>query len=104
MWKNIIFHQQSQRSISSKNIVRNPKFILLLKSTFFKKYHSRILGQLKRKLGTQQVNETMHQRQPPSNIANTTEQPLVQAEGNNQQRETEKREPQPRNKIEILEY
>ncbi|CAL6078474.1 Hypothetical_protein [Hexamita inflata] len=45
MWKNFIFHQQQQRSISSKNIVIIPKFTLLLKSTFFKKYHSRILGQ-----------------------------------------------------------
>ncbi|CAL6017996.1 Hypothetical_protein [Hexamita inflata] len=35
-----------------------------------------------------QVNETVHQRrQPPSNT-NTTEQPPVQAEGNNEQRET----------------
>ncbi|CAL6083105.1 Hypothetical_protein [Hexamita inflata] len=45
--------------------------------------------------GTQepnQVNEPMHQRQPPPSNANTTEQPLVQAEGNNEQRETEKRE------------
>ncbi|CAL6071644.1 Hypothetical_protein [Hexamita inflata] len=45
MWKNIIFHQQQQRSISSKNIVRIPKFTLLLKSTFVKNPHSRILGQ-----------------------------------------------------------
>ncbi|CAL6091994.1 Hypothetical_protein [Hexamita inflata] len=46
--------------------------------------------------GTQvpnQVDETMHQRQPPPSNANTTEQPLVQAEGNNEQKETEKREP-----------
>ncbi|CAL6006890.1 Hypothetical_protein [Hexamita inflata] len=31
-----------------------------------------------------QVDETMHQRQPPPSNANTTEQPLVQAEGNNE--------------------
>ncbi|CAL6032392.1 Hypothetical_protein [Hexamita inflata] len=43
MWQFFIFHQQQQRSISSKNIVRIPKFILLLKSTFFKKYHSSII-------------------------------------------------------------
>ncbi|CAL6067496.1 Hypothetical_protein [Hexamita inflata] len=45
--------------------------------------------------GTQepnQVNEPMHQRQPPPSNANTTEQPLVQVEGNNEQKETEKRE------------
>ncbi|CAL6096744.1 Regulator_of chromosome condensation 1/beta-lactamase-inhibitor protein II [Hexamita inflata] len=36
MWKNYIFYQQQQRSISSKNIVRIPKFTLLLKSTFVK--------------------------------------------------------------------
>ncbi|CAL5975896.1 Hypothetical_protein [Hexamita inflata] len=30
-----------------------------------------------------QVNETVHQRQPPPSNANTTEQPPVQAEGNN---------------------
>ncbi|CAL6084362.1 Reverse_transcriptase (RNA-dependent DNA polymerase) [Hexamita inflata] len=45
--------------------------------------------------GTQapnQVDETMHQRQPPPSNANTTEQPLVQAEGNNEQKGTEKRE------------
>ncbi|CAL6021243.1 Hypothetical_protein [Hexamita inflata] len=40
-----------------------------------------------------QVNEPMHQRQPSPSNANTTNQPLVQAEGNNKQRETEKREP-----------
>ncbi|CAL6083362.1 Hypothetical_protein [Hexamita inflata] len=40
-----------------------------------------------------QVNETMHQRQPPPSNANTTNQPLVQTEGNNEQKETEKREP-----------
>ncbi|CAL6000946.1 Hypothetical_protein [Hexamita inflata] len=38
-------------------------------------------------------DKTMHQRQPPPSNANTTEQPLVQAEGNNEQKETEKREP-----------
>ncbi|CAL6011205.1 Hypothetical_protein [Hexamita inflata] len=40
-----------------------------------------------------QVNETVHQRQPLPSNANTTEQPPVQAEGNNEQRETETREP-----------
>ncbi|CAL5999410.1 Hypothetical_protein [Hexamita inflata] len=40
-----------------------------------------------------QVDETMHQRQPPPSNANTTNQPLVQAEGNNEQSETEKQEP-----------
>ncbi|CAL5971920.1 Hypothetical_protein [Hexamita inflata] len=40
-----------------------------------------------------QVDETMHQRQPPPSNANTTEQPLVQTKGNNEQNETEKREP-----------
>ncbi|CAL5997919.1 Hypothetical_protein [Hexamita inflata] len=45
MWKNFIFYQQQQRSTSSKNIVRIPKFALLLKSTFVKNPHSRILGQ-----------------------------------------------------------
>ncbi|CAL6056919.1 Hypothetical_protein [Hexamita inflata] len=45
-----------------------------------------------------QVNETVHQRQPPSN-ANTTEQPPVQAEGNNEQRETETREPASGNQV-----
>ncbi|CAL6001017.1 Hypothetical_protein [Hexamita inflata] len=40
-----------------------------------------------------QVDETMHQRQPPPSNANTTNQPLVQAEGNNEQKETEKRQP-----------
>ncbi|CAL6066017.1 Hypothetical_protein [Hexamita inflata] len=35
----------------------------------------------------------MHQRQPSSSNANPTEQPLVQTEGNNEQREIEKREP-----------
>ncbi|CAL6068749.1 Hypothetical_protein [Hexamita inflata] len=44
MWKNIIFHQQQQRSISSKNKVRIPTFILLLKSTFIKNPQNRILG------------------------------------------------------------
>ncbi|CAL5989346.1 Hypothetical_protein [Hexamita inflata] len=39
-----------------------------------------------------QVDETMHQRQPPPSNANTTEQPPVQAEGNNEQKGTE-REP-----------
>ncbi|CAL6100267.1 Hypothetical_protein [Hexamita inflata] len=39
-----------------------------------------------------QVNEPMHQRQPSSSNANTTEQPLVQTEENNKQKETEKRE------------
>ncbi|CAL6101138.1 Hypothetical_protein [Hexamita inflata] len=46
--------------------------------------------------GTQvpnQVDETMHQRQPPPSNANTTEQPLVQTKGNNEQKGTEKREP-----------
>ncbi|CAL5978798.1 Hypothetical_protein [Hexamita inflata] len=46
-------------------------------------------------LGTQepnQVDETMHQRQPSSSNANTTEQPLVPTEGNNEQKETEKQE------------
>ncbi|CAL6017930.1 Hypothetical_protein [Hexamita inflata] len=45
--------------------------------------------------GTQepnQVNETVHQRQPPPSNANTTNQPLVQTEGNNEQKETEKQE------------
>ncbi|CAL6116071.1 Hypothetical_protein [Hexamita inflata] len=45
--------------------------------------------------GTQlpnQVNETMHQRQPSPSNTNTTNQPLVQAEGNNEQKGTE-REP-----------
>ncbi|CAL6103648.1 Hypothetical_protein [Hexamita inflata] len=46
MWKNFIFHQQQQRSISSKNLVRIPKLTLLLKSTFVKNPHSRILGLL----------------------------------------------------------
>ncbi|CAL5999256.1 Hypothetical_protein [Hexamita inflata] len=52
--------------------------------------------------GTQvpnQVDETMHQRQPPPSNANTTEQPLVQAEGNNEQKETEKREPVSKNQV-----
>ncbi|CAL6017828.1 Hypothetical_protein [Hexamita inflata] len=52
--------------------------------------------------GTQepnQVNEPMHQRQPPPSNANTTEQPLVQAEGNNEQNETEKREPVSKKKV-----
>ncbi|CAL6075246.1 Hypothetical_protein [Hexamita inflata] len=40
-----------------------------------------------------QVNETMHQRQPSPSNANTTEQPLMQTEGNNEQIEIEKREP-----------
>ncbi|CAL6035562.1 Hypothetical_protein [Hexamita inflata] len=34
-----------------------------------------------------QVNETVHQRQPPPSNANTTEQPPGQAEGNNEHRE-----------------
>ncbi|CAL5991742.1 Hypothetical_protein [Hexamita inflata] len=45
--------------------------------------------------GTQepnQVDETMHQRQPPPSNANTIKQPLVQTEENNEQNETEKRE------------
>ncbi|CAL6043547.1 Hypothetical_protein [Hexamita inflata] len=45
--------------------------------------------------GTQepnQVNETMHQRQPSSSNANTIKQPLVQTKGNYEQKETEKRE------------
>ncbi|CAL6007977.1 Hypothetical_protein [Hexamita inflata] len=46
-----------------------------------------------------QVNETMHQRQPPPSNANTTEQPPVQAEGNNEQRETETREPVSGNQV-----
>ncbi|CAL5985116.1 Hypothetical_protein [Hexamita inflata] len=46
-----------------------------------------------------QVNETAHQRQPPPSNANTTEQPPVQAEGNNEQRETEKREPVSGNQV-----
>ncbi|CAL6082914.1 Hypothetical_protein [Hexamita inflata] len=52
--------------------------------------------------GTQvpnQVDETMHQRQPPPSNANTTEQPLEQAEGNNEQKETEKREPVSKNQV-----
>ncbi|CAL6031005.1 Hypothetical_protein [Hexamita inflata] len=46
-----------------------------------------------------QVNETVHQRQPPPSNANTTEQPPVQAEGNNEQRETDTREPVSGNKV-----
>ncbi|CAL6102274.1 Hypothetical_protein [Hexamita inflata] len=46
-----------------------------------------------------QVNETMHQRQPPPSNANTTEQPLVQTEGNNEPIETEKREPVSGNQV-----
>ncbi|CAL5991408.1 Hypothetical_protein [Hexamita inflata] len=46
-----------------------------------------------------QVNEPMHQRQPPPSNANTTEQPPVQAEGNNEQKETEKRETVSRNQV-----
>ncbi|CAL5970942.1 Hypothetical_protein [Hexamita inflata] len=46
-----------------------------------------------------QVNETIHQRQPPPSNANTTEQPPVQAEGNNEQRETETREPVSGNQV-----
>ncbi|CAL6039381.1 Hypothetical_protein [Hexamita inflata] len=46
-----------------------------------------------------QVNETVHQRQPPPSNANTTEQPLVQAEGNNEPIETEKREPVSGNQV-----
>ncbi|CAL6003884.1 Hypothetical_protein [Hexamita inflata] len=46
-----------------------------------------------------QVNETVHQRQPPPSNANTTEQPPVQAEGNNEQRETETREPVSGNQV-----
>ncbi|CAL5987179.1 Hypothetical_protein [Hexamita inflata] len=48
------------------------------------------------------VNETMHQRQPPPSNANTTEQPPVQAEGNNEQRETETREPVSGNQVSEL--
>ncbi|CAL6008001.1 Hypothetical_protein [Hexamita inflata] len=46
-----------------------------------------------------QVNETMHQRQPSPSNANTMEQPPVQAEGNNEQRETETREPVSGNQV-----
>ncbi|CAL6058730.1 Hypothetical_protein [Hexamita inflata] len=46
-----------------------------------------------------QVNETMHQRQPPPSNANTTEQPPVQAEGNNEPIETETREPVSGNQV-----
>ncbi|CAL6017180.1 Hypothetical_protein [Hexamita inflata] len=46
-----------------------------------------------------QVNETVHQRQPPPSNANTTEQPPVQAEGNNELRETETREPVSGNQV-----
>ncbi|CAL6066935.1 Hypothetical_protein [Hexamita inflata] len=47
-----------------------------------------------------QVNETMHQRQPPPpSNANTMNQPPVQAEGNKEQRETEKREPVSGNQV-----
>ncbi|CAL6003854.1 Hypothetical_protein [Hexamita inflata] len=46
-----------------------------------------------------QVNETMHQRQPPPSNANTTEHPPVHAEGNNEQIETEKREPVSGNQV-----
>ncbi|CAL6004044.1 Hypothetical_protein [Hexamita inflata] len=46
-----------------------------------------------------QVNETMHQRQPPPSNANTTEKPLVQAEGNKEQIETETREPVSGNQV-----
>ncbi|CAL5999342.1 Hypothetical_protein [Hexamita inflata] len=46
-----------------------------------------------------QVDETMHQRQPPPSNANTTEQPLVQAEGNNEQKETEKQETVSKKKV-----
>ncbi|CAL5975920.1 Hypothetical_protein [Hexamita inflata] len=46
-----------------------------------------------------QVNEIVHQRQPPPSNANTTEQPPVQAEGNNEQRETETREPVSGNQV-----
>ncbi|CAL5990744.1 Hypothetical_protein [Hexamita inflata] len=46
-----------------------------------------------------QVNETVHQRQPPPSNANTTEQPPVQAEGNNEQRETETRDPVSGNQV-----
>ncbi|CAL6013938.1 Hypothetical_protein [Hexamita inflata] len=50
-----------------------------------------------------QVNETVHQRQPPPpSNANTTEQPPVQAEGNNEQRETETREPVSGNQVSEL--
>ncbi|CAL5990074.1 Hypothetical_protein [Hexamita inflata] len=46
-----------------------------------------------------QINETMHQRQPSPSNANTTAQPPVQAEGNNEQRETETREPVSGNQV-----
>ncbi|CAL5997541.1 Hypothetical_protein [Hexamita inflata] len=46
-----------------------------------------------------QVNETMHQMQLSPSNANTTEQPPVQAEGNNEQRETETREPVSGNEV-----
>ncbi|CAL6009463.1 Hypothetical_protein [Hexamita inflata] len=46
-----------------------------------------------------QVNETVHQRQPPPSNANTTEQPPVQAEGNNEQRETETGDPVSGNQV-----
>ncbi|CAL6039539.1 Hypothetical_protein [Hexamita inflata] len=46
-----------------------------------------------------QVNEPMHQRQPSSNNANTTNKPLVQTEGNHKQRETETREPVSGNQV-----
>ncbi|CAL6101035.1 Hypothetical_protein [Hexamita inflata] len=46
-----------------------------------------------------QVDETMHQRQPPPSNANTTEQPLVQAKGNNEQKETEKQETVSKKKV-----
>ncbi|CAL6001913.1 Hypothetical_protein [Hexamita inflata] len=40
-----------------------------------------------------QVNEPMHQRQPPPSNAKTMNQPLVQTEENNEKKETEKRKP-----------
>ncbi|CAL5976974.1 Hypothetical_protein [Hexamita inflata] len=46
-----------------------------------------------------QVNEPMRQKQPSPSNANTKEQPLEQTEGNNEQRETEKREPVSGNQV-----
>ncbi|CAL5977422.1 Hypothetical_protein [Hexamita inflata] len=46
-----------------------------------------------------QVNETMHQRHPLPSNANTSNQPLVQAVGNNERRETETREPVSGNQV-----
>ncbi|CAL6040230.1 Hypothetical_protein [Hexamita inflata] len=47
-------------------------------------------NKLRKQYEPNQVNEPMHQRQPPPSNANTTEQPLVQAEGNNEQKGTER--------------